>query len=261
MPASLASSRWYSKGTIALGIETSNPSSVRAAQGAETMLGVAAARCDGVDAGTGEPSWTLLHSEPLRTENPQHDDLAGCIDRCVRAAGLTPRLVNAVCVSIGPGGFTSVRVAVVTAKMICEATGAASVGVPSADVVMFAQMDITAEGCTAVALASKGDNTFVTIYDRNRSTVRAGFLCDAKGLNDIFEKDGVRTLIADQFLPAAMRERASGLGMSVLPPHYSPLACVHAASRHAAIDPAQLLPLYPREPEAVTKWRLLHGTR
>lgn len=264
---------WFSLGTIALGIETSNPSSARPTQKSETTLGVAVARCDELDSNTNQPRWTQLHTEPLRVDNPQHDDLASCIDRCVRAANLMPRQLNAICVSIGPGGFTSVRVAVVTTKMICEATGAACIGVPSADVVIHAIAQNTntspqsiaaasrpdVRATTAIALASKGDNTFITLFDNKKMPIRDGFLCDASKLRNLYERDDARTLIADHFLPAAIREQATALGMQIVPPTYSPFACIHAAAHRQPVDPAQLLPLYPREPEAVTKWRLLHG--
>ncbi len=260
-----ATKPWFQPGSLALAIETSNPSAVRGAQTQHNTLGVCIARCEQVNSITHPPSWTLLHTEPLRTDNPQHDDLASCIDRCARVANITPRHINAICVSLGPGGFTSVRVAVVTAKMICEATGAACLGIPSAEVVMHAMKHVAQAACaehqatTAVALASKGDNTYITLFDKNNNPIRPGFLCDAEKLRSLHERDHARTLIADQFLPQAMRERAAALGLTILEPTYSPLACIQAAVRHHPIEPAHLLPLYPREPEAVTKWRLLHG--
>lgn len=272
MPANEKSqpAAWCVPGVIALGIESSNPSAIRHSRDHHISLGVCLARCEGIDQGIGRPQWRPLHVEPLRTDNPQHDDLAGCIARCATIAGITPRQIGAVCVSIGPGGFTGVRVAVVTAKMICEATGAACLGVPSAAVVVHALAERAGahsehsehhseSRTTAIALASKSDNTFVTLFDQNMTPLRAGFLCDAKRLRDLCEREHVRTLVADHFLPPAMLEEATTLGMSITQPVFSPLSCVAAASRHIPIDPANLLPLYPREPEAVTKWRLLHG--
>jgi len=71
---------------------------------------------------------------------------------------------------------------------------------------------------------------------------------------------GAGLLVADRFLPEAMRRRAEELGIEVRLPAFDPVACIEAAMEGVApVDPADLLPLYPREPEAVTKWRALRA--
>jgi hypothetical protein len=82
-----------------------------------------------------------------------------------------------------------------------------------------------------------------------------GTLVDAAGLEGL----RVGLLVADSFLPQVMRARAGELGIRVEAPVFDPVACEEAAEGIAPVDPAGLLPVYPREPEAVRKWRELRG--
>jgi hypothetical protein len=69
---------------------------------------------------------------------------------------------------------------------------------------------------------------------------------------------GIGLLAADGFLPAPIREACGALGIAVVPPVFDPGACLAASAGLPEIDPAALLPMYAREPEAVVKWRKLH---
>jgi hypothetical protein len=44
-------------------------------------------------------------------------------------------------------------------------------------------------------------------------------------------------------------------------PTFDALACCELGSRLPPVDALLIEPLYPREPEAVTKWRVLHGSK
>ncbi|HYF15674.1 MAG TPA: tRNA (adenosine(37)-N6)-threonylcarbamoyltransferase complex dimerization subunit type 1 TsaB [Phycisphaerales bacterium] len=223
-----------------LGIETSNPS-------AQAGCGVAL-----VDA-----AGRTLAVEPLRGADGRADDLAPSIDRCLRAAGVRPADVRTVAVSAGPGGFTSVRIAVTTAKMLAEATGASCVPVPTALVVAHAAPAATGPFC--VALASKGSDAHVTVFGPGPVTAGAGRVLDAAGLTALHRQRPFALLLADRFLPQPMRDAAERLGVRVEPPVFDPVACALAAAACPAQDPARVVPIYPREPEAVTKWRAMHG--
>ena len=229
--------------SLILAIETSNPSGVET--GTTVRPGVAVVRAEAI--------LEVLGVEALDTSRANEDDLAPAIARLFQRLSLTPRQIGRVAVSVGPGGFTAVRLAVTTAKMIAEATGAQCLPVPTAMVV--AQRVQSASGF-AVALASKGETAFVTAFDGDRKVVHPGAIMAADGLAAL----SVPVLVVDQFLPPAMRDRAAELGMSVVAPVFDPVACaeVAAAGGTAPVDPAALLPLYPREPEAVTKWKKLH---
>jgi tRNA threonylcarbamoyl adenosine modification protein YeaZ len=261
-------------GPITLAIEVSNPSAVAPgdvagpgaphAPGGPDLTGptIALARGAGV-----------FEQEALSTADSRHDDdLMPAIDRMVRRAGLAPLDIARVAVSIGPGGFTGLRVAVATAKAIGEATIArlalkgdaarVCVGVPSAHVAALNWLSgrrAAAEPAPfAVALASKRDTAWLTTFSAGGEPGR-GALAGADALASARARAGLRVLLADRFLPESMRDRAAALGIAIEPPVLSAAACARVAAAMPGVDPAALLPLYPREPEAVTKWRALHG--
>jgi hypothetical protein len=69
-------------------------------------------------------------------------------------------------------------------------------------------------------------------------------------------------LVADRYLPQPMRDAAIAAGITLAEPVFDPAACAElAAANTRAIDPMELLPIYPREPEAVVKWRALKQSR
>jgi tRNA A37 threonylcarbamoyladenosine modification protein TsaB len=196
----------------------------------------------------------VLGTEPTGIERTNEDDLVAAIDRLFRRLLLSPREVARVAVSVGPGGYTAVRLAVTAAKMIAEATGAQCLPIPTAHVV--ARRARSNSRPFAVALASKGESAFVTVFDATGRVTGDGRLMTAADVDAL----GINRLVADQFLPEGMRRRAEELGIEVQPPVFDPVACAEVAATGAfsPVDPSQLLPLYPREPEAVTKWRKLH---
>lgn len=78
---------------------------------------------------------TFLGDEPVQRATRHADDLVPAIDRLLRRHGLAPRDLGAVAVSIGPGGFTGLRLAVTTAKMFAFTLGVPIAAVPTAVVV------------------------------------------------------------------------------------------------------------------------------
>lgn len=225
---------------LILAIETSNPS-----MGAPSVaLGLAAG--DGV---------SMLASESLAQSVRHSDDLMPAIARLFERAGQGRGDLGRVLVSAGPGGFTALRVAIASAKMFGEALGARLVPVPSALVVADA-LD-PGDAPALVCLASKGQTTFGVRFDADAWTDQPQTLgiLDADGL----ERAQVRTIAGDRHLPEAMRRRASELGIRVVEPTLSAEALLRVGSALPPVDPIELAPIYPREPEAVRKWRELHG--
>ncbi|MCE7974213.1 MAG: tRNA (adenosine(37)-N6)-threonylcarbamoyltransferase complex dimerization subunit type 1 TsaB [Leptolyngbya sp. PLA1] len=222
---------------VVLAIETSNPS----AAGGESGPAVVVARYE-------ERSTTEVARASLDPARPHDEQLVPAIARAVRAAGLRPADLSCVAVSIGPGGFTAVRVAVAAAKMIAEVTGARCVGVPSA---MVAARRVHAPGPFLVALACKGESFYAVPFSSPQATPGPGVIMTSGELRAA----AVTLLIADAFFPADARAAAAQLGITVQPPVFDALACAECARALPACDPVALLPIYPREPEAVTKWR------
>jgi|LauGreDrversion4_2_1035121.scaffolds.fasta_scaffold338059_2 tRNA threonylcarbamoyladenosine biosynthesis protein TsaB len=61
----------------------------------------------------------LLVLNEINEGNMHASALTGLIEKTVKEAGLTLNLLNAICVSKGPGSYTGLRVGVSTAKGLC----------------------------------------------------------------------------------------------------------------------------------------------
>jgi tRNA A37 threonylcarbamoyladenosine modification protein TsaB len=217
--------------------------------------------------GTGGPGVALgrllgrgvqeLGAEPVRISGRggHDDDLMPAIDRLFRRVGVTARggTLDRVAVSVGPGGYTSVRVACAVGKMIAEAAGARCVAVPTASVVLEALPAEVRSGHVAVALAGKNDSAWVQVFLAAQE-VEIGRLMTGADIEPMFAA-GVRLLVADRFLPAPMRVAAERAGLTLRAPVFDAAACLRAGAGRPTCDPLELVPVYPREPDAVTLWR------
>lgn len=231
---------------LTLAIETSNPSSHAPGRAGELALG------------TGEH----VATEPVSAGGGREDDLATAIDRLCRREGVKPDAIRRVAVSIGPGGFTALRIAVATARMMAEALGVEVVPVPSADVVAAeAEPAITS---FAIALASKRGTAWIAPYARSASgaplRVRAETpprVMTAADLAAAHTETPLLALFADAYLDPSLRSWAEAARVPIRPPIFSARALLRLSADRAPVAPERLAPLYPREPEAVTKWREL----
>lgn len=242
---------------MTLAIEISNPTAAGPGCGVALTAG-------------GEGGW--VDQELLKPMRPgarggHDDDLMPAIDRLFVRRGVAPRGVGTVVVSIGPGGFTGLRVACAAAKMIAAAAdggGAQCVAVPTALVAAHAMRDALARGGPmVVTLAAKGETAWAQAFEcggGNAGIIArgSGGLIAASDLAGLWE-GGVRILAGDRFLPRSMREEAERLGMAIVEPELSATACLEASRGLPRIDPVELVPLYPREPDAVTLWRTRKG--
>lgn len=231
---------------LTLAIEISNPSAAEGNPGAHP--GVA------IGEGIAGPSARVLDSEPLAQGREHDDDLLPAIDRLTRRLSIGPRDLNRVAVSVGPGGFTSLRLAVAAAKMICEATGARCCAVPTARVA--ARAFAPAQGSFAVALSAKGDSVFATVFDASGIEQRAGHIVGAEQIRAL----GAKILLADSYLPEAIRNACRG-SLDIVPIPLNARACFAASLSEPDCDALDLAPIYPRPPEAVVKWMALHPER
>lgn len=246
---------------LILAIETSNPSAWTPE--CRSRPGVALGMLEGGPAGLASPGERVLGGvlgvEPIRLDDPQHDDLQSAIARLFERCGATPERLARVAVSVGPGGYTALRVAVVATKMMSLATGAHCVPVPSAHVAARRATSIPARigsggpaAKLAVCLASKGDDCFVTLFGPDAPPT-AGEILDAPAM----PWDEVGRLVGDRFLPALVREEAARRGIAVEAPEFDPVACLEEGARANPVGADELLPIYPRIPEAIRKWREL----
>jgi len=222
-----------------LAIETSNPSAWTPASPVKPGVAVLT------------HGLALLASADIDPQAAHEDQLMTAVASAVAKAGLAPRDLGLVAVSTGPGGYTAVRVAVTVAKFIAEATGAACVGVPTA---LAAARAVTTDRPFAIALASKRETAFVTRFAHATSPSEQGDLRDASWLKNA----DIGMLVADRFLPDAFKAAAATLGIPLVEPVLDAANVARVAVTREPVDPTRLEAFYPREPEAVTKWRELH---
>jgi tRNA threonylcarbamoyladenosine biosynthesis protein TsaB len=238
-----------------LAIEISNPGAGSRSIGAGKSSGpsVAVGRFAGA-------SVEVLGEEMLRSQTSDtgrlgghDDDLLPAIDRlCVRA-GVVPKSIGRVAVSVGPGGYTSVRIACAAGKMIALANHAVCVSVPTGLGVWQGVDPAVRAKPFAIALASKGETFYLQAADMD-GLAGDGRLAGVEAI-DAFADQRVGVLIADQHFGAACRARAEARGIQIVEPVFSAENVLLASARLAPIDPAHLLPVYPREPEAVALWK------
>jgi len=201
------------------------------------------------------------HVEWMSSAARFDDDLLPAIVRLYRRLGLVPDRTGAVGVSVGPGGFTGLRISVSTAKMFAETLGAQIIAVPSALVAAEAHKG---PGPIIVALASKDATTWVTRLDRSEEPAGAwtikddGHAVDAAGIR----LEGIKALLADRYLPQPVRDKCGAEAVEVVDPVFSPLGCLSGAARllemSRTTDPLVLAPIYPRPPAAVSLWEHRH---
>lgn len=203
-----------------------------------------------------------VHVEPLAAELRHDDDLMPAIDRLFAQAGLKPAdLQGGVAgVSVGPGGFTGLRIAVSTAKAIAEALGVKLVAVPTAlAVAELIGTDVVASGPILVALASKGDRFWATRLERDESghwSAGEGGAGPAEASK--VDLTGMAAVVGDEYLPPILRQRCESASVPVIEPQFEAAACLAVTGRlleaGSTVDPLDLSPLYAREPEAVSLW-------
>ncbi len=201
----------------------------------------------------------------------RHDDrLMPAVDALCRRAGLGPRDLRAVAVSLGPGGFSGLRIGLATVKMLARALDLRTVGVPSALVVAEAAAGLHAGSRRVlVVLASKREHAWLTVLERPAADAaapwtiaadpapRAGHAADVPWTS-------LDAVLADEHLPASFVAAAAAAGVPVVPPTFDPVACLAVARRRLAADPAgddplALAPIYPGPPEAVVRWNARQG--
>jgi tRNA threonylcarbamoyladenosine biosynthesis protein TsaB len=234
-----------------LAIEISNPSSgPRGVVGGDQRV-IAG---PGVALGVGGE---CIDAEGLHDGSRHDDDLMPAIARLFERNGAGPSQLSRIAVSIGPGGYTSLRIAVATAKMLAEATGAEIAAVPSYAVAAWSlSMDLAP---ALVCLASKGEHAYGVMLPGEPGAGGKAWIAGARvlGLVDAaaVREARPRTVIGDRFLPEAVRAAAADIGAAVVEPVFSAAFALQIGAGLPPVDPVQLAPLYSREPEAVTQWR------
>ena len=191
--------------------------------------------------------------ERLTSSTRRGDALMPAVESICRQAGITPGDLEGIGVSIGPGGFTGLRIGIAAAKMLSWSLDIPLVAMQTA--LLAAETAGDLDGLMAVVLASKDDTCWLTLVEGasgSRSISQAGTLVEPEMFLATIQ--GVDHLLVDEHLPESM----AGHGLITRRPEFDPAVLLEMTERRLAsgetVDPLELSPLYPREPEAVRLW-------
>ena len=127
----------------------------------------------GIETSTFSGSVSISRDETVLCEyvfntGPRHNEvLVPTLCRIISECGLKKDDLDAVCVSIGPGSFTSLRIGVSTAKTLCYSLGTDLAGVCSLEVLASLAMWSGDDVC--VMIDAGREDVYLSFYD---STVR-----------------------------------------------------------------------------------------
>ncbi len=218
-------------------------------------------------------------------------DLMPTIDGLCQQHRVQPADLGEIYVSIGPGSFTGLRIAIATARTLAQTTGAKLVAVPTLDVVagnvgeqlaevpgtgrpieksgtMTRWPNASALPRLAVGLNLKGQSLYMGVYDwAGQSGWRATCppaLMTLPALLAAHSGQGAGLAILGDPLPDLPDPLPPG--MRILPASLAQPDSQQvwrlgraAACRGEFTDMLALSPLYAREPEAVELWNKRHG--
>lgn len=182
------------------------------------------------------------------------DAIMPALEQAVLKVGGSPNQIKTVVVSVGPGSFTGLRVAIATAKMISLTTGATIVSVETALGIVCA--DTNSVQSSVVVSAIKKESCWLSVVRKEPTWSCTGQLVDVSELPLYMERGYV--LYSDSFLPDEIAKRCEEAGVTIRAMQSTATSVMKVGSTFGSenhIDPTALLPLYPREPEAVRKWK------
>jgi len=186
----------------------------------------------------------------------QGEDLVAAARDMFARADWTPKNLDAVALSIGPGSFTGIRTAVVFAKMLARETDARIVTVPTLRV-MARNAPPEAVRIVPVLDAKRG-GLFASIFERRGALLAETFgpaLIEPKALAVHLSKPA---LVLGRGIGKAREALA---GFTLAPEEWwdpRPAALAHlgleALERGEHVDALDLEPIYIRPPEAEELW-------
>ncbi len=205
----------------------------------------------------------VLH-EPLASsgEKTTSSALTPLLQRAVQTAGILPREVDIIAVTIGPGSFTSLRIGCMTAKTWAYATGCRIVAIPTHELIARQNSkDAMQRGCSRlwVLTDAQRKQLFATLYQLTASGIDD---LRAIRVTSILEPAALRDLMEADDLVAGEGVRMSGADMSrwTDPADWSPRAedlielAAEKARRQEFADLWTLKPFYLRPSAAEEKW-------
>jgi tRNA threonylcarbamoyladenosine biosynthesis protein TsaB len=196
----------------------------------------------------------VIHATPLESASGVDDQLLPAIAERFESAHVSPEDLSLIGVSVGPGGFTGLRVAVATAKALAVATGCRLVAVPTACVAAASRTG--PKRPVGVLLAERRGTAWLTCVSAEGIVEGTPGPVDAASLPD--RVGGCEVILGDPHVQAAFGSGIDATGLPIEDLHVTPTACLElaliAASRGEEADVHTLEPIYPRPPEAVRRF-------
>lgn len=203
--------------------------------------------------------YQMLIAIDLPTPRRHRVDLMPCVAALCDEHGIKPADLAEIYVSIGPGSFTGLRIAVTTAKVISMITGAKIFAVPTIDVV--AQNVPAFDATLAVALNEKHHTVFGGLYQHDGKRWVSTTTPDVQSLEQLLAQTGDTSggqvqLLGEKLPPVPSRDDLVVLDGALAHPQVAQVWQLGQllASDQQHTDAYALVPLYAREPEAVKLW-------
>jgi tRNA threonylcarbamoyl adenosine modification protein YeaZ len=192
----------------------------------------------------------------VETGKRHKDDVLPTIANLAEELSIESNKIQLVVVSVGPGGFTGLRTAVSIAKMISLTTGAEIVSVETA--LSITRSQTTNDGTYYVVSGVKKETFWLSKVTNHKDDWK----CESHlSTLDAFQKvlgsaDGV---FIDSYSPDEVAVLCSERDVSIYQARPDAKSLLELGTmlfkQKATIDPMNLAPLYPREPEAVRLWK------
>ncbi|MBT4529701.1 MAG: tRNA (adenosine(37)-N6)-threonylcarbamoyltransferase complex dimerization subunit type 1 TsaB [Phycisphaerae bacterium] len=187
--------------------------------------------------------------------NRDKDHIMPAIQSLASNLHITPTDIEMVAVSVGPGGFTGLRTSITIAKIISLVSGAKIVAVDSAVVVAASSGLGTGPFC---AVSAVKQNYFWFSFVHQEGDL---WFCKSQHTktDDFPSISSAKTLFADTYLPPEIANAAEHQGVPIAMVHPTAQTLLrvalpmHEQSTHT--EAHALVPIYPREPEAVRLWK------
>ena len=203
----------------------------------------------------------ILDGADLPQQRRHNLDLMAIMDQLLRRHGGTPRDLAHVFVSIGPGSFTGLRIAVATARMLARVLDVGLVAVPTIEVVV-ANVPTSAHRHVAACLNRKDDCLYAAVYGADGSHWRPVVEAANMTWDELLARSPRPLALVGAAPPQAdLPADVSRLPADLARPRSDTVWRLGRARASAGrfSDPGRLLPLYARRPEAESLWEKRHG--
>lgn len=183
-------------------------------------------------------------------------ELMSTIDQLCKQHQVGPKQIGEIYVSIGPGSFTGLRIAVATVKIFARVIGSRLVAVATTDVV--AENAPQDRLHVAVCLNTKKNQMYAAVYRRASSTWRKIMGPDLMTPSELCARGPSPLAVLGEHLPDyGWPTDVECLDATLAVPNSRMVWRLgrQLAKRGEFVDAIKFLPLYARAPEAVELWQ------